>query len=242
MKIGIFGDIHGNIDALTAVLDAFGHADVDRMLCTGDVVGYGACPKECIDIVRELDIPTVRGNHDEYTTEFGGDWRIREEAKHVIRWNQQQLPPGHIEWLAKLPRSYVFEDFIVVHSSLAWCPDWPYVLNQRTAIHSFLFQDQQLCFNGHSHVPICARHQDGTRPQIDLLRNFFVPRTQKVLIGVGSVGQPRDGDPRSCAVIYDTEQKSIRLLRIPYDVEAAQARIFRAGLPESLALRLAVGE
>jgi len=242
MRIGIFGDIHGNIDALTAVLDALGLAGIDKMLCTGDVVGYGACPGECVGILRELDIPTVRGNHDEYTTQIGHDWRIREEAKTVIRWNQGHLPESSLQWLGALPRAICFEGVTVVHSSLAWHPNWPYVLNQRTAIHNFLFQDTQLCFNGHSHVPICARHQDGKRPHIDLLRNFMIPRKQKILVGVGSIGQPRDGDPRASAVVYDTDQKSLRLLRIPYDVEAAQARIFRAGLPECLALRLALGE
>jgi predicted phosphodiesterase len=242
MRIGIIGDIHGNIDALTAVLLALDRLNVSSILCTGDIVGYGACPKECIDLIRELAIPSVKGNHDTYTTEKDGHWIIRPEAREVILWNQKHLPADHIEWLRKLPRRLEFDGIAVVHASNVWHPEWPYVINERTAVHNFLFQRNQVCFNGHTHVPVCVLHQPGRRVELDRLRNMFLPRRSRVLIGVGAVGQPRDEDPRAAAVVYNTQDRSVRLLRVPYDVEAAQSRIIKAGLPRKLADRLAIGQ
>lgn len=241
MKIGIIGDIHANLDALLAVLEALDSVSVDAILCTGDVVGYGACPRECIDIIRELEIPCAQGNHDEYTSQVGQDWLIQPDARIVIHWNQEVLPESSIEWLAALPRVVEFEGMEILHSSHVWWPEWPYVINDRTAVENFLFQASRLTFNGHSHVPLCVSHLPGKRPHLGLLRNMFLPRKQRLLIGVGSVGQPRDGDPRTACVVYDSQEDSIRILRVPYDIAAAQQRIRKAGLPEELGNRLAVG-
>ncbi len=241
MKVGIIGDVHGNVDALLSVLEALEKAGVDQVLCTGDVVGYGACPRECIDIIRELEIPCAKGNHDDYTTQVGADWHIQPHAKEVIRWNQDVLADEYLVWLLDLPRIVHFEGIEVVHSSHVWWPEYPYVINETAAVQSFLFQSCRISFNGHTHVPIYVSHQPGQRPQLDLLRNMFLPRTQRMLISVGSVGQPRDGDARACSVIYDVGAQAVRILRVPYDVESAQSRIVRAGLPEELAARLAAG-
>ena len=243
MLIAVFGDIHGNIDALTAVVGTLDKMGVERMYCTGDIVGYGACPGGCIDMLRDLGIPSVRGNHDEYTSQTTRlDWRIRPEAREVIFWNRKVLSKSQIQWLADLPFIVRGDGFSVVHASHAYLPHWPYVLNERTAIHNFLFQRENLAFNGHSHVPVGISHRPGKRPKLDLLRNMFLPRERSFIIGVGAVGQPRDGDPRATVVLYDTDVKAIRVLRIPYDVKAAQRRIRREGLPDDLAERLALGQ
>ena len=241
MKIGIIGDIHANIDALRAVLAAFEQEGVEQILCTGDVVGYGASPCECIDLLRERNIPTVKGNHDEYVTQIGADWRIRPDAKAAILWTQGVLTDSYMKWLTELPRILHFKNFAVLHSSHVWSPQWPYVTSERAAINNFMFQDVRISFNGHSHLPLCISHEKRHRPRLEMLRNMFMPRKRRLLIGVGSVGQPRDGDPRSCCVIYDTSEMSLRILRVPYDIAAAQKRIRDAGLPADLADRLLVG-
>ncbi|MBN2451906.1 MAG: metallophosphoesterase family protein [Lentisphaeria bacterium] len=243
MSIAFLGDIHGNIDALRAVLGALSELGVRRIYCTGDVVGYGASPGECVDAVRGAGIPCVKGNHDDYVSRGGvTDWQIRPEARKAILWTQRQLSAEQVRWLHGLPHKIEAGGFSVVHASHAYLPHWPYVLNERAAIHNFLFQRCAFAFSGHSHVPLYVAHRHGHRPKLDLLRNVLLPSRQKVLIGVGAVGQPRDSDPRACMVLYDPEVKSIRVHRVVYDVAAAQARIRDAGLPSELADRLAVGQ
>jgi len=241
MKIGVMGDVHANLDALKAVLEALDRADVDHILCAGDIVGYGACPRECIDVIRERGIVCVKGNHDEYATQLGADWRIHPDARTVIHWTQKQLTKNYLEWLANLPRLARFEDIEVVHSSYVWWPRWSYVINQRTAVGNFMFQVNRISFNAHTHVPVFVAHQEQQAPRLEILHNMFLPRKQRLLLGVGSVGQPRDGDPRACCLVYDSARKSVRVLRVRYDIDAAQARVRNAGLPDDLARRLAAG-
>jgi predicted phosphodiesterase len=241
MLTGIIGDIHSNIDALESVLETFRSHRVDRIICCGDIVGYGACPQECIDLMRELSVPCVLGNHDHYTTEIGGNWAIRAAAKHVIRWTQAHLKKEYVEWLAALPMTLDLGAFTVCHASHTWFPDWPYVVNRREAIQHLLFQPKSLCFNGHSHAPLRVSHRPGRQPSVDTLGNMLLPRNQRLAIGVGSVGQPRDGDWRASAVIFDESRDFVRLLRVPYPVEKARRRILDAHFPTELADRLLVG-
>ncbi len=242
MKIGFLGDIHSNIDALKAVLQALDENGVDKIFCTGDIVGYGAAPAECIDLIRERNIPCVKGNHDEYTTQLGADWLIQPDARTVIHWTQEVLGDSYINWLAQLPRVIEFKNISILHASHVWWPRWPYVINEKAAINNFIFQSSRISFNGHSHVPLCVSWRVNERPELEWLKNMFVPRKQKLLIAVGSVGQPRDGDPRACCVIYDTTQHSLRIVRIAYDIAAAQKKILEAGLPDTLARRLDSGD
>ena len=241
MLTGILGDIHGNIDAFEATLEVLRKHRVERIICTGDIVGYGACPRECIDLVRQLGIPSVLGNHDQYTTEIGGNWAIRPSAKHAIRWTQTHLEKEYVDWLARLPLSLDFGTFTVCHASHVWFPAWPYVVSRREVVQHLLFQPRDLCFNGHCHAPIRISHRAGRSPGVDPLGNMLLPRNQRLTVGVGSVGQPRDSDWRACAIIYDEERQYIRLLRIPYPVEKARHRILDARLPTELADRLLVG-
>jgi diadenosine tetraphosphatase ApaH/serine/threonine PP2A family protein phosphatase len=243
MLTAVFGDVHGNYEALTAVLQALSDLGVRRLYCTGDVVGYGASPRECVELVRDLDILCVRGNHDDYTTHSDGrEWRIRPEAREVILWTRRQLGKEHLDWLDSLPYVRREADFSLVHASHVYTPPWPYILNERAAIQNFLFQPGHLSFCGHSHVPVYVVHRHGHRPDLELLHNVLLPRRHRVAVGVGAVGQPRDNDPRACVVVYDSDVRSIRVVRVAYDVGGAQRRIRLAGLPEDLADRLALGQ
>lgn len=243
MLTAVFGDIHANYEALTAVLQALSDLRVGRLFCTGDVVGYGASPRECIELLQGLGVTCVRGNHDDYTSHTDGrEWRIRPEAREAITWTRSQLGAEHLAWLHSLPYVHRDEDFSLVHASHVYTPQWPYILNERAAIQNFLFQPGHLSFCGHSHVPVYVVHRAGHRPELELLRNVLLPRRHRVAVGVGAVGQPRDNDPRACAVIYDSAVRSVRVVRVPYDVVGAQRRIRLAGLPEDLADRLALGQ
>jgi predicted phosphodiesterase len=241
MLTGFIGDIHGNIDALEAALETLRAHRVERIICTGDIVGYGACPRECIDLIRQLRIPSVLGNHDHYTTQIGGDWSIRPAARHVIRWTQAHLERDYVDWLANLPMNLDYGTFTVRHASHVWFPDWPYVVNRREVIQHLLFQPRRLCFNGHCHAPVRISHRAGKPVAVDSLGNLLLPRNQRLTIGVGSVGQPRDGDWRAAVVIFDENREFIRLLRVPYPVEKARQRILDARFPSELADRLLVG-
>lgn len=242
MLIGIIGDIHGNIDALEAMYARLESMGVERVMCTGDIVGYGGAPGECIDFMRSRKVACVCGNHDSYTVypELERDG-IREDALEVFRWNREVLSKEQLDWLAKLPMSIDTKSYTIRHASCLPFPSWDYVLGDRSVALHFLYQDHTLCFNGHSHVPLLAMHSPGRRPAFSILRNVMLPRGMNVMIGVGSVGQPRDGDPRACAAVYDTSLNRVSVIRTPYDIKKAQARILDAKLPEFLAYRLAEG-
>lgn len=243
MLIAIIGDIHGNVDALWATLDVLDRLVVDDIICAGDVVGYGGAPGECIDLIRGRKLRCVKGNHDAYVINPESmSGTVREEAASVINWTRSALSVEQIEWLDTLPMFLDYEDFQVTHASNQPFPEWHYILSPRRAAVHFLFQKKPLSFTAHSHVPLLGMHQPGRRVTLELFRNLILPSRVSVMVGVGAVGQPRDHDPRASAMLYDTNKRSITILRVKYDVAAAQNRIREAGLPESLASRLEWGQ
>ena len=245
MLIGVMGDIHGNIEALNAVMAEFKRLAVDDILCAGDIVGYGASPGECIDFIQDNNIRSVCGNHDFFTLHNDLDRKgIREDALEVFDWNRTVLSARQMKWLADLPM--VLESpklhYTVRHASCQPFPSWGYVVSEHSAALNFFFQTSRICFNAHSHVPILAMHKPGEHVSFQRLEGLVkLPQGYDVLIGVGSVGQPRDGDNRACGVVYDTMSNSVYLFRVPYDIPSAQQRIYKAKLPSFLAERLSVG-
>ncbi len=237
----ILGDIHANVDALAAVLEDCRANGVTDFVCVGDVVGYNACPSECIRIVRdELHAPVVRGNHDHYVSTDSPLSDFTELAAEVVKWTRRQLSAEEIEWLRGLPYSKLHMGFTVVHSTLDMPEHWGYIFDNLTAEASFAYQKTGICFYGHSHVPMV--HQKSAAGIVRLEPGEIpVPIGSRFLINVGSVGQPRDGDPRASYAIYDTKARVVKFRRLEYDVEAAMGRVRAAGLPERLAQRLAVG-
>ena len=243
MLIAIIGDIHGNVDALWATLDVIDRLAVDDIICAGDVVGYGGAPSECIDLIRGRAIRSVKGNHDAYAVHPENmTAAVREEAANVISWTRSALTVELLEWLDALPASLDGDDFQVTHASNQPFPEWHYILSPRRAAMHFLFQKKPLSFTAHSHVPLLGMHQPGHHLTLELFRNLIIPTNVSVMVGVGAVGQPRDQDPRASAMLYDTDKRSVSILRVKYDVVAAQNRIREAGLPESLASRLEWGQ
>ncbi|MFZ4683341.1 MAG: metallophosphoesterase family protein [Terrimicrobiaceae bacterium] len=239
MRFAIFGDIHANLHALDAVMADAKEQACTHYVCMGDVVGYNAFPKQCIDVVRQLECPVVKGNHDEQASMLGDQEGFNPLAEEAMTWTREQLTSEDKEWLRSLRLQRQVRDFTIVHATLDTPHKWGYVFNQLDAAASFSYQHTSVCFIGHTHSPK-AYVRDGSVRTIPL-DVLVLQSGKRYLINVGSVGQPRDGDWRSAYCIYDTTTGELQLRRIEYDLPAAQAAIIEAGLPRKLAERLAVG-
>ena len=239
--IAVLGDIHANLDALETVLADCREQGVTEYLCTGDIVGYNARPHECLEIVRGLGCPVVMGNHDHYVSSNQNLEDFNPHAAAVIQWTRGQLSEDEIEYLRGLPFVATRTGITLVHATMDSPEDFGYVFDHLQAEAHFTHQVTPLCFHGHTHCPMIYEKQIGAVYRIDA-QDFSLPIGRKYFINVGSVGQPRDGDPRAAYVLYDPQARKIRFRRVEYDIAAAQAKIREAGLPERLAERLAVGQ
>ena len=240
-RIAILGDIHANLDALETVLADCRAEGVDEYLCTGDVVGYNACPHECLDIIRGLGCPVMMGNHDYYVSSEQDLSDFNPNAAYVVNWTREQLSGEELAWLAGLPFTRTLKGLSLVHATMDGPETFGYVFDNLQAEANFIMQKTPVCFHGHTHCPMIYEKSMAGVYRIDP-QDFKLQMGRKYFINVGSVGQPRDGDPRATYVIYDSVAKTIVFRRLEYDVAAAQARIRAAGLPERLAVRLAYGE
>ena len=238
----VLGDIHANIDALNAVLDDARAQGVTHFVCVGDVVGYNAAPAACIRAVRdELGCPCVRGNHDHYVSDPGTNLAdFHPSAAQVVEWTRSQLAADDVQWLHDLPLQKPVMGFMLVHATLDKPDHWGYVFENQQAEANFSYQYTPLCFHGHTHVPIIYSNEPGGVVHYQP-RDFTLELGQRLFINVGSVGQPRDGDPRASYVVYDMAARQIHFRRVAYDVQAAMARNRLAGLPEQCASRLEIG-
>jgi diadenosine tetraphosphatase ApaH/serine/threonine PP2A family protein phosphatase len=238
-KIAVLGDIHSNLEALTAVLKDAGERDVSAYVCVGDVVGYNANPSECLERLRELKCHTVKGNHDHYCSNSEPLHDFQPVAAEVVKWTRRQLSDEQKEYLQALPLVRKQDGFTLVHSTLDVPDHWGYVFDVLEAESNFNYQSTTVCFYGHTHQPVLFEKQVRT------VRNAFlkirVELGRKYFINVGSVGQPRDGDCRAAYVIYNATTRDVEIRRVEYDIEAAQAKIRAAELPERLATRLTSG-
>lgn len=240
MRFAIFGDIHANLHALHAVLSDAKEQHCTHYVCMGDVVGYNAFPKQCIEIVRKLECPVVKGNHDEQASMLGDQEGFNPLAEEAMNWTRDQLSAADKEWLRSLRMQRQVRDFTIVHATLDTPHKWGYVFNQLDAAASFSYQHTSVCFIGHTHTPK-AYVRDGSVRTIPL-DTLQLQQGKRYLINVGSVGQPRDSDWRSAYCVYDTNTSDVTLRRIEYDLAGAQQAILDAGLPRKLAERLAVGK
>ena len=243
MRYLILSDIHANLEALEAVL-ATG-VEADATLVLGDLVGYGADPNAVIERVRELRAATfIRGNHDKVGAGIESVRSFNHLARQAIEWTSTVLTPEHRQWLAELPQGPV-----VVDETVEICHGSPfdedvYIFDDLDAMRALVTSRRQLCLFGHTHLPAAFR-ADGEFNSIPIRRDapfdLRLERGVKYLVNCGAVGQPRDGDWRAAFGVLDTITSTLTLKRVPYDVATAQAKIVRAGLPEVLAQRLAVG-
>ena len=239
MKYAIIADIHGNLDAFQVVLEDIHAQNATHVVCLGDVVGYNAQPKECLDIVRQMNIPCVKGNHDEYCSTDNHLDGFNPHAAEAVHWTRDQLSIEDKQWLRELKYSRMAANFTMVHATLDAPERWGYVFDKLAAAASFPYQNTQMCFFGHTHVPVAFMRDTVVRG--GTYSKFKVDPSKKYFINVGAVGQPRDNNPKSAYVIYDMDAQTIELRRLDYDIASAQKKILDAGLPERLAERLAFG-
>ena len=239
MKYAIIADIHGNLDAFQVVLDDIRAQNATNIVCLGDVVGYNARPKECLKIVRDMNIPTVKGNHDEYCSSDSQLEGFNPHAADAVHWTRNQLNEEEKKWLRDLKYTRMAANFTMVHATLDAPDRWGYVFDKLAASASFPYQTTQMCFFGHTHVPVAFMRDTVVRG--GTYSKFKIDPSKKYFINVGAVGQPRDNNPKAAYVIFDMDAGTIELRRLEYDIAAAQAKIREAGLPERLAERLAYG-
>lgn len=241
MKLGIISDVHGNLEALEAVAGFLRQKGVVRFVCCGDIVGYGPDPNRCIEMIRGMGCVCVAGNHDHAVTGKTSLEGFNSAANRAVLWTRPLLTESNRLYLESLP--FVVEEgpFLIVHSSPSAPGAWEYVLTAREAARQMAHFAGGVCVAGHSHQPFAVERPPEGRVRVVRDGNFDIRPAAKYFINAGSVGQPRDGDPRACCLLYDDRTQRMAYFRVPYDVAAVQAKIRAAGLPDTLAARLGAG-
>jgi diadenosine tetraphosphatase ApaH/serine/threonine PP2A family protein phosphatase len=243
--LAIFTDIHANRQAFAACLEAARARGADRLICLGDIVGYGADPEWSVDTVMEMVAAgglAVRGNHDNAVSTASET--MNAEAQAAMEWTRGRLSAEQRRFLAELPMSIGDDDRLFVHAEASSPPRWRYVQSSADAARSMIATEAQVTFCGHIHRP-ALYSMSATAKMTSFTPTANMPiqllRGRQWLAVVGSVGQPRDGDPAASFVTFDTKSRELTYCRVPYDVEAAAQRIRDNGLPPWLAQRLSMG-
>ncbi len=241
MRVGIFSDIHSNLEALDAVLQFLHSQGADCFACCGDIVGYGPDPRACIEKIRALRGPVVAGNHDWGVLGQTPVHQFNLAARAAIEWTKGQLDESDVSYLESLSLTERFEPLYLVHASPSAPEQWEYIFVVSEAEAEMDYFSTRVCIVGHSHYPFVVERRNDGRAKLVRRQRFEIRSGAKYVVNVGSVGQPRDGDPRACCVLFDDDTKLMSFHRVEYDVKAVQEKILRAGLPEFLATRLSSG-
>ena len=242
MRIGILSDIHSNYEALTKVLEVAADMNIDRLICMGDIIGYGAEPNPCCELIREHCDVTLMGNHDAAVIGMMDTEYYYPAAKHALFWTRAQLTEENFQWLYGLPYSYEWQNLGFFHSAPIMPSGFFYVVRQEDAQAHLKVYDklQEFNFVGHSHLT--CQYLLGDRRVEDVTGQAVkAQEDRKWIINVGSVGQPRDRDNRSCFGMFDTQAQTFEHVRVEYDIDTTADKILRAGLDEKFAKRLFAG-
>jgi len=242
MRYAVLGDIHANLEALEAVLADLAGQRIDRRLCVGDLAGYGAEPSACCRRVRQEGFVCVAGNHDHAAIGRLDISYFNYHAREAVEWTRRHISTGQAAWLAGLELVAEVDGLTLAHGSVHRPEEFGYIETVFAAQISFHAMNTPVAFLGHSHVPIAFLENEG-QDAVTYTQSTEVElrHVSKAIVNVGSVGQPRDDDPRACYAVYDSEAQTVELRRIEYDIESAQAKIRAGGLPDVLAARLALG-
>lgn len=240
MRYAFISDNHANLEATVTVLDHIDSIGVDKIVNLGDIVGYNASPNECCDIMRERKIPTVCGNHDAVACGLEEPWGFNPVALSAAMWTRETLREDNLEWLRGLPDTLKFDDILAVHGSPnnrnSYLFEWEDVLPHIKTVES---QGCRLCLFGHTHSPGVFSQEGVYSLESEAL--FELSGDKVYFINPGSVGQPRDGDPRASFGLLDTDTNEFELVRMNYPVKETADRVTAAGLPAFLAERLFLG-
>jgi len=236
-KIAILADIHANIIALESVIADAESKGVTSFACLGDIVGYGPSPSECITRIQELKCVCVKGNHDEYVADSYDLSKFNPQAREALEWTRGNLSFSQKQWLAELPYTKRLGRHMLVHATLENPEKWDYVRNSFDAAITMNHQNTPVCFYGHTHIPVTYK-MSGNKATKVTESIIKLDNDCKYLINTGSVGQPRDGDPKASYVIFDRVARTVAFNRVEYNIEEVAEDIINNGLPDSLAERL----
>jgi diadenosine tetraphosphatase ApaH/serine/threonine PP2A family protein phosphatase len=242
VRIAIISDIHSNLEALTEVLKALEQSRIDRVVSLGDVVGYGASPNPCCELVRSVAEVTLLGNHDAAVSGRMDYSFYYDAARHALDWSASVLSPENLGWLRSLPFTYRIGDVGFSHGSPLDPRAYEYIfaLEQARELTPFVNDLPEVTFIGHSHL--CKAFAIGSTDVNDVVaQKFGIRKGYKYIVSVGSVGQPRDYDNRACYVVYDTESRLVEYVRVEYDIDASAQKIFEADLALNFGKRLFLG-
>jgi len=255
MKYAIISDIHGNLQALEAVLKDIKREGADRIFCLGDIVGYGANPRECIEIIEQEEIPCVMGNHDlAVSAENQFIEFFNPVAREAVEWTGERLDARHIDFLRKLPYTASIDSMIMSHANIVKPEEFGYLFFDKDPLFGDFYErefikqnldelnNNEIAFIGHTHIPQKIISENGN-PRIfgEGSGVVYFGNNQKAIFNAGSVGQPRDRDNRACYLIFDSDKRKVEFRRVDYDTEEARRRIIEEGIPKFLGDRLLRG-
>jgi len=239
MRYLLISDVHGNLEALQATLEAAEKLDPYQLMCLGDIVGYGADPSACLDTIGDRANLILAGNHDLAVAGVIGYDDFNPIARQSVEWTRNTLSDADKELLSTLPLQYIDGDYCFTHASPIDPMKFSYIRTLEDVAEVFNRIGQKFCFVGHTHLPVLVRI-GRTTGKMEVVREdkVFVDGDHRYFINIGSLGQPRDNNPDACAVVLDEEAGSIEFMRIPYDIAVSQEKILSEGLPSYLAERL----
>ena len=239
MRYILISDIHGNLEALQAVLEFAKKLEPYELYCLGDVVGYGADPQACLHLLQEEANLILAGNHDLAVAGMIACDEFNPIAYKAVEWTRRALDEDDIETLSNMPLVYVDRDYLFTHASPIEPMEFRYVRTLDDVAEVFSSIGQRFCFVGHTHLPVLVSMKERTGAMQIVRENRVTIRDgYRYFVNAGSTGQPRDSNPDACVVVIDEESETIETLRIPYDISTCQSKILSQGLPSYLAERL----
>jgi len=241
MKIALISDVHSNLEALEEVFRDIEKEGVEKIHFLGDAVGYGADPNRCVRLISKHCEIKLLGNHDYAALGLVSLNGFNKIAKTSVEWTQTKLRKKTIATLADFELHTTFLNYFLVHASPGTPDNWDYILSPEQAAEQFAYFTQSICFIGHSHIPIVFVEEDDGTVSSHLIETLELKEDLRYIINIGSVGQPRDNDPRACYLIVDTDDSKIEYRRVEYDIDKTQSKMRRATFSEFLVERLAIG-
>ncbi len=242
MKIGLISDVHANLEALDACLADIKTEKVKRIFFLGDAVGYGPDPNKCVELIHKKADVKLLGNHDAAAIGLLNTSYFNQYAQLSMGYTCQVLSEKNLDRMKRFQMEASFDMMKMLHSSPKEPTSWGYILDVEDAEENFKYFEQQVCVIGHSHRPLIVKKYKGNRCEAVAHDFVHIDDDYRYIINIGSVGQPRDGDPRASYMIYDTETNIMSIRRVEYDCEKTQQKMINANLPRFLVDRIAVGK
>lgn len=242
MRFALISDIHSNLEALTAVFKDIEKNKVDTIHCLGDVIGYGCDPKACLDLINQNCEIKLMGNHEYLLMGLISQDKCNASARASFQWTVKQITDYELAIIEEFQIKSVYEGCLLVHASPFKPDEWHYVVNSQQAELAFDSMNENFGFLGHSHLPMIFVENKNNQPRIKVGHDILMDPDYRYLVNVGSVGQPRDKDPRASYVIVDTEEWEVLFKRVEYDIQTAQHKMKEAAMPDLLVERLSVGK